>query len=440
LQKEINWILIVKTHRILEPKGLRKNKGSEGAMEKRKRLGLNLPEFSFDTPEQLKRTCEDLFYWQGVELFARSRLHLILAGILSVVGFANGLDPAGYLYGPIGAVIGAGVGFGVGWAGAEVLLRVGLAKLSFSLNLERLIIAGRYREAGDLCKKFRERRERVFKENHRISSRLLKEVVLAYDWIFAQHYSVNRDLFSALFLALEGILREANGDVERAVELYQESLKSIPNNAYIFYALVSLWEIHPEIDVDRKLVENCLDQLEQTRSALGKIVLGIYRKWLEDKLAEERVALEEGIQLKPVDQRAELKNKFYKTDYFIRLIENPGSPVSSGLLEVEDEEMVVIRLAPMPFQLAHYLASAMKEELEKKRHPDQQGWVSVQELVEKLPWTVGEVDASNVHKLVYKLRKAFREAGVDENLIEYNNGCYRISTHPSKIQIEKFNP
>jgi len=412
-------------------------------MKIKRTLNLNVPEFNLDTPGRTLRTCEELFYWQGLELAVPRRLNYLVGGLCSLGGLASGLDPSGSLYGPVGGIIGASLGFALGWFSVEALLRVGLGRLSFSYSLRNLIRAGRYSLAGELCARFREKRKRLFKGRERIGGRVLYWLSLGFDWIMGQYYPLEEKFLLSIFYALEGILREAGGELEQAVELYQESLRLYPANAYCFYALVSLWEIRRDLKVDLGLISECLTALEKSRSALARMVLGIYQSWLEEEIKSREPELEEErLSLKPVERREKKEPglEFYKTNYYLRLIENPGSPVPGGLLEVENDELVVIRLAPMPFQLAQYLAQAMKKEQEKKRHPDQQGWVSVQELVEKLPWTVGGVDASNVHKLVYKLRRAFRQAGVDENLIEYNNGCYRLSTSPARIQIERFKP
>ena len=412
-------------------------------MKIKRTLNLNVPEFNLDTPGRTLRTCEELFYWQGLELAVPRRLNYLVGGLCSLGGLASGLDPSGSLYGPVGGIIGASLGFALGWFSVEALLRVGLGRLSFSYSLRNLIRAGRYSLAGELCARFREKRKRLFKGRERIGGRVLYWLSLGFDWIMGQYYPLEEKFLLSIFYALEGILREAGGELEQAVELYQESLRLYPANAYCFYALVSLWEIRRDLKVDLGLISECLTALEKSRSALARMVLGIYQSWLEEEIKSREPELEEErVSIKPVERREKKEPglEFYKTNYYLRLIENPGGPVPGGLLEVENEELMVIRLAPMPFQLAQYLAQTMKKEQEKKRHPDQQGWVSVQELVEKLPWTVGGVDASNVHKLVYKLRRAFRQAGVDENLIEYNNGCYRLSTSPARIQIERFKP
>ncbi len=412
-------------------------------MKIKRTLNLNVPEFNLDTPGRTLRTCEELFYWQGLELAVPRRLNYLVGGLCSLGGLASGLDPSGSLYGPVGGIIGASLGFALGWFSVEALLRVGLGRLSFSYSLRNLIRAGRYSLAGELCARFREKRKRLFKGREQIGGRVLYWLSLGFDWIMGQYYPLEEKFLLSIFYALEGILREAGGELEQAVELYQESLRLYPANAYCFYALVSLWEIRRDLKVDLGLISECLTALEKSRSALARMVLGIYQSWLEEEIKSREPELEEErVSIKPVERREKKEPglEFYKTNYYLRLIENPGGPVPGGLLEVENEELMVIRLAPMPFQLAQYLAQAMKKEQEKKRHPDQQGWVSVQELVEKLPWTVGGVDASNVHKLVYKLRRAFRQAGVDENLIEYNNGCYRLSTSPARIQIERFKP
>ena len=412
-------------------------------MKIKRTLNLNVPEFNLDTPGRTLRTCEELFYWQGLELAVPRRLNYLVGGLCSLGGLASGLDPSGSLYGPVGGIIGASLGFALGWFSVEALLRVGLGRLSFSYSLRNLIRAGRYSLAGELCARFREKRKRLFKGREQIGGRVLYWLSLGFDWIMGQYYPLEEKFLLSIFYALEGILREAGGELEQAVELYQESLRLYPANAYCFYALVSLWEIRRDLKVDLGLISECLTALEKSRSALARMVLGIYQSWLEEEIKSREPELEEErVSIKPVERREKKEPglEFYKTNYYLRLIENPGGPVPGGLLEVENEELMVIRLAPMPFQLAQYLAQTMKKEQEKKRHPDQQGWVSVQELVEKLPWTVGGVDASNVHKLVYKLRRAFRQAGVDENLIEYNNGCYRLSTSPARIQIERFKP
>jgi len=243
-------------------------------------------------------------------------------------------------------------------------------------------------------------------------------------------------------------LTETLGDNQPAIGQYQSALESYPANAFVAYALLSLmereefstYEQEKKIKINYPLLEQMLMELSQTRGGLASLVLRLYGRFLDEELRKAPQA-QAGINLtiKPLEKK-DPPTGFYQTDYNLRLVENPGSPVPSGVLEIEGEEMVVIRLAPMPFQLACYLATVMKAEPERKRHPDQQGWVSVQELSEKLPWTIGEIDSSNVHKLVYKLRRAFRESGIEENLIEYNNGYYRLSTPPEKIQIEHFKP
>ncbi len=416
-----------------------------GKMKIKRSLNLNVPEFNLDTPGRTLRTCEELFYWQGLELAVPRRLNYLVGGLCSLGGLASGLDPSGSLYGPVGGIIGASLGFVLGWLSVEALLRLGLGRLSFSYSLRNLIRSGRYSQAGDLCARFRRKRERLFNQKERFWGRLFYWLTLVFDWIMGQYYPLEERFLISILYALEGILREAGGELEPAVELYQESLRLYPANAYCFYALVSLWEIRRDLKVERGLISECITALEKSRSALARVVLSLYQPWLEEELkslpAEPELDREE-VKIKPVakEEKKEPGLEFYQTSYYLRLIENPGGPVPGGLLEVENDELTVVRLAPMPFQLAQYLAQAMKEEQEKKRHPDQQGWVPVQELVEKLPWTVGGVDASNVHKLVYKLRRAFRQAGVDENLIEYNNGCYRLSTSPARIQIERFQP
>ena len=415
-----------------------------------KNQGLNLfvPEFNLSTPIQVCRTCEELFSSHGLFLFPTNKIVLIseISGL--TIGFAFGLDSAGYFYGSYGAILGGAIGLGLGWLLGNLLLFVGLERLSFSLRLKKLIKKGDYPKAIQLVENFREKKIKLENRKETWLKTLNRVLTEWKDKIFGQFYPVPEKILISCLFALEGILREALGDTEPAISQYQSALESYPANAFVAYALLSLlereefsaYEQEKKIKINYLLLEQVFLELNQTRGGLASLVLKLYGHFLDEKLKKLPQG-EAGINLtiKPLEKK-ETQPGFYQTDYYLRLVENPGSPVSSGILEIEGEEMVVIRLAPMPFQLAYYLASVMKAELERKRHPDQQGWVSVQELTEKLPWTIGEIDYSNVHKLVYKLRRAFRESGIEENLIEYNNGYYRLSTPPEKIQIEHFNP
>jgi len=92
----------------------------------------------------------------------------------------------------------------------------------------------------------------------------------------------------------------------------------------------------------------------------------------------------------------------------------------------------------MPFHFVLTLAEYMKMQEKLNQDPSQTGWVTIQELLELLPWTTPYVTNTNVHKLVYKIRTQLSGAGLDRSLIEENlNGCYRLRIPPAQVTIEK---
>ncbi len=65
------------------------------------------------------------------------------------------------------------------------------------------------------------------------------------------------------------------------------------------------------------------------------------------------------------------------------------------------------------------------------------GWTPINELMEKLPWTISSVTSQNVHKLVYKLRSDLKKSGIPREIIEENkNGYYRLGVKPDAISIK----
>jgi|GEM_PF-3596232 len=134
-------------------------------MIKNQDLNIFVPEFNLSTPIQVCRTCEELFSSHGLFLFPSNKIILIseISGL--TIGFAFGLDSAGYLYGSYGAILGGGIGLGLGWLLGNVLLLAGLERLSFSLRLKRLVKNGDYQTAIELIKKFREKKIKLEKQN-----------------------------------------------------------------------------------------------------------------------------------------------------------------------------------------------------------------------------------------------------------------------------------
>ncbi len=387
--------------------------------------------YDLGVPGLVAECIEEMYHSTGVEVAQRDRL--LPAGIIAgiILGFGFGFHPAGIIYGPIGAALGVIFGAAGGFVVGLALTTLGEPWLKPRAQMLRQVKKGNFRSA-------------------------LMSLGRAGFWIFRDRNPFERltrllvsplglgspdlppDIAAANLVAVEGVLAESVGDVEEAVNSYLAALHLWPRHTFVLASVMELLIREEIYDRLQEVVEAAHRYLDRARDPRLVRAVNDHLDSLKDSF-QKREKRSEFKMHEP--EMAYLKERVEREQPSCNLVENPGSQITNGLLIVGSSgEEKTLKLAAMPFHLLLFLAEAMKESAHRYGEDSSQaGWVSIQELLEKLPWTTPNVTNSNVHKLVYKVRNQIEDAGLDRNLVEENlNGCYRLSTPSEKIEIRRF--
>ena len=386
--------------------------------------------FDLGVPGLVVECIEALYHSTGAKVAQRDRLFYtsVIFGI--VLGLIFGYERHGMLYGPIGAAL--GVVFGaVGGSFAGLFLRtVCRPILKPEEEAIRQVRIGNLHKAG---RAFRRAKKWIWRDRN-VFERLAS---LALGPLGIVRADMPPEIAAANLAACEGILAESAGDMEEAINAYLRALEFWPRHTFVMASLMEL--IYRENMLDRasevaKTAGRFIDRARDPRTAQAvkeNLVL------LEAALPSGEKAEDEGV---PHQEEAPvISPDFLPAGPHCRLVENPGSQMSNGSLILSHQgDEKILKLPTMPFHLVLALAETMKAGAPESRDAAQIGWVTIQELLDSLPWTTPYVTNSNVHKLVYKVRRQLDGAGIDRNLIEENmNGCYRLRVPPDRIVIER---
>lgn len=419
-----------------EEKYTQRRKGDKraGATPSAKGKAPGSARYDLGVPGLVAQCIEDLYRSTGTIVAPPDRLFVLSVVVGVLTGLFFGYLPGGLLYGIIGAAL--GVLFGaIGGTAVGALLRWGAGPWLRPEDLAlRLTRTGRIRSASIAIR--RAKRWVILDRNplSRLANLFLSGLGIARN-------DLPPDIALANIAACEGIFAESVGDTQSAAEAYKKALGHWPRHGFVMMSLLDLiireemWEMTEEArELTEQFIKNARDKSLE-RAALEYIE--ILKPAPEAPEPPEKAApappLRIAEDLSPYQRPAQTKGMIS-----CKLIENPGSQISNGLIVVRyTSEEKSFKLPPMPFQLMLMLAEAMRKS-ESGRDPAQIGWVSINDLLNSLPWTTSTVTNSNVHKLVYKTRNHLAAHEMDRNFIEENlNGCYRLSLPPENIEVER---
>lgn len=254
---------------------------------------------------------------------------------------------------------------------------------------------------------------------------------------FIEGHYMPENMTASSYLVSAALISQFTDDRVEAARLYIDALEYWPANAFALNSLAELVELD-ELAGFKEQAAEALETFEvhasdTARAQLdAKLVKGVDSSY-KVKPMRRLIAAEKAVEYVRESSPSTRKN-------YLRVIENPSRQVSNGEVEAMLEGAgtpVRVKLAAMQFQLILYLAEAMFKHAKSDIDFAQMGWVPIDELIEKLPWTVSVVTSNNVHKLVYKLRKDLENAGLAKKLIEENqNGFYRLQARPDELKIE----
>jgi len=385
--------------------------------------------YDLGVPGLVAECIENMYRSTGADPVPRDRLlpAAVITGVL--MGFGFGFHPAGIIYGPIGAALGVIFGAAAGGLAGVALRKLGEPWLMPQARMLRQVRRGDFRSA---LRAVRRAGFWVFRDRNPLE-RLARLLVFP---LGLGSPDLPPDIAAANLAAVEGVLAESVGDVEEATRAYLRALHLWPRHTFVLASLMELTIREETYDRLQEVVGAARRYLDRARDQrLVRAVddhLEFLKKSFEHK--QGRSELKAGEEEIPY-----MKEKAAKEQPSFNIVENPGSQITNGLLIIERSgDRKALKLAAMPFHLLLLLAESGKKAGAGLVDPSQAGWVSIQELLEKLPWTTPNVTNSNVHKLVYKLRNQLESAGLERALIEENlNGCYRLGIPPQRIEIRK---
>ena len=384
--------------------------------------------FDLGIPGIVADCIEALYRSTGVSARRRDRLFQTSVIICVLIGLVAGFHGDGMLYGPIGAAL--GVIFGV-VAGALIGLAVGFVggpRLRPEAKALAQVRLGNYRNA---AKYFRRSEMWIF-DGRGFFERAAR---IPLELTGISRSDLPPEIARANLSACEGILAESVGDIEEALNSYLKALDYWPRHTFILASAIDLVARERMFDRVGEVVEAAGEFVDAARD--GRIVESVKGKMsrlLETAGGEigdgGRVCYNEG------DYNIEKKPSVVKS---FSLVENPGSEISNGTLFIDDGAgEKSLKLAAMPFHLLMALAESMSSKPEATMDESQIGWVPINALLDKLPWTTAHVTNSNVHKLVYKVRTQMSRVGMNRSMLEENlNGCYRLNVDSDKISIKR---
>lgn len=383
--------------------------------------------FDLGIPGLAAECVEAMYRSTGAAVSHKDRLPYVCVAVGVLLGIGFGFHRDGMLYGPIGAVIGVVFGL-VGGIFVGLVLHVAVVPLihpeSYALKQIRI---GNYLNASKSIR--RAKALNRFGEN--IPEPILKLILMPLGiW----RSDLPPAVASANLTAWEGILAESVGDIEEAANSYMNALSSWAGHTFVLAGVLELIIREEMWDRASAATRSANKYLYRARDA--KVI-----KTVKDhlKIIEKYLPID----AEPVRKGFAGDNKISgatPVKYLsIRIVENPGSQISNGSLIIDDERgRKALKLAAMPFHLILILAESILIQSELGKDESQLGWVSIQSLLDNLPWTSSNVMNTNVHKLVYKVRSHLAKAGVDRGIVEDNqNGCYRLNVPPESITIEK---
>ena len=415
-------------------------------------LRVDDPEFflshSFDlsTPFEVLRSVQNIFRHTGGEAVPPFIFLPYLHFLGAFLGLAFGLGGSGRLYGPIGGIIGASLGYCLARGGGFLLTRLLLARLSLTHSLAHAISAGHYQAALDRVERLLTLK--IETDPARIARfRSWRAGIRLRDLLLAQYYSMPFPVQAADLLGALGLIHEALSQPQAAMVRYQRALTFFPDHSFLVYLTLGLLERHPDLDFDRRVLLQSLRSIQRQRHHYVRFIFLLYHDLLlrlfPELRGQDQASPPAPPQL-PFSENSETalpsapaRAGVNSPNYSLRLIENPGEPIQSGLLVVEGESVCVVRLAPMLFQFVRYLAATMRQESHLPHFPEQRGWVSMPELVKNLPGLDAQADPDLIPRLATKLREQLKEAGVHQELLEQNpSGSFRLAAAPSQIVLE----
>jgi len=401
--------------------------------------------FDLSAPPQVRRTIESIFQATADTAFPPFQVlpYLYLLGAL--IGLAYGWGGAGRLYGPFGAVIGAAAGYSLARAAAFLLARTLLTRWSLPHAIAHAIASGRYSSA--LAQAERLWTLKIEADPARIARfRAFRYLIALRDFVLGQRYRAPAPVVAANLLGAVGLLRETLGQPQAALICYQRALSFFPDHPYLLYIALGLLEKHPHLERDRAGLLESLRRCQRQRHSYARFIFIFYHDLIR-RLFPDLESLAPPPAPADLDSKAETPGMVaasvsnpsasaFSPAGFVRLIESLAEPIPSGLMVVEGETISVVRLAGMTYQFTLHLAKAIRAEVHLRHPPEQQGWVSAQELLETLPKIASGAGPETIEKLFHKLRQQLQEAGVKPELVERNpRGSYRLAVDPSKIML-----
>ncbi len=386
--------------------------------------------FDLGVPGLVAECVEALYRSTGVPAVQRDRLPYAAVVVGVILGLGFGFHPDGMLYGPIGAAL--GVIFGaVGGVFAGLFLHFAARPiLRPEAEALRQVRMGNFQNAGRTLRRAERWIWRDRNSFERIARLILPPLGIGRS-------DLPPEIAAANLVASEGILAESVGDVEEAMNSYLGALDLWPRHTFVLASLIELTMREKTWDRMEEVVNTADRFLERARDPRLVSTVKEHLQFLEAEEHKEKKPPE----WKPKEEETPyVAQRLPASGLQCRIVENPGSQISNGVLIVKhgvgDEKL--LKLPAMPFHMVLILAEYMKSQDIEGKDSAQMGWVTIQELLDKLPWTTPHVTNSNVHKLVYKVRTQLTRVGMDRNLIEENlNGCYRLRVSPKRVTIER---
>lgn len=386
--------------------------------------------YDLGVPGITAKCVEDMYRSVGASPHFFDRLAIIALAVGILLGLYFGYEPGHYergemLYGPIGSAIGFVFGLaGGGAVGALIhwVLAWWFKPEEYALKMIR---SGKLQSAVSAM-------NRTEKKIH--LARKAGSLRFILEWLGLIRSDIPHDIHLANINGAKGIIAESAGDSQSALAFYLNALQNWSRHGFIIVSLLDLIIREEMTEFWEEAKEIAEKFVSQTRDTNMKRAVKEYLDTIDPGITSPSPTTDRG----KIAESPSSYDKTIKADDIIlcRLVENPGSQISNGMFIVQTfGTEKKIKLPPMPFQLLLTLGKAL--ESSPSTDDEQRGWVSINELLQTLPWTTSSVTNSNVHKLVYKTRSLFAEHGIDRYILEENqNGCYRLNIPSEKLEIE----